>query len=521
MYLNHYNLNLKPFEMSPDPRFLWMGEKHKEALASLEYGVMENKGFLLLTGDAGAGKTLLINALAKSDRLQALIATIPDPDLEILDFFNFLSEEFQMNRNFDSKGAFLIHFKHFLYEVYEAEGKVLLIIDEAQRLNHDLLEQIRVLSNIEHNFRKLINIFLVGQSELNQILREEHNVAFRKRIAVSYHLESLDKKETEKYINHRLNVAGATEEIFNTAAISEIFIFTMGYPRLINIICDHALLIGYSRGIKRIDDGVIALCKQDLRILGEPNELLEENNLWKKNQEVYKFDEIPGRLQDDKRKWVYASLVLALLFTGLALHNFMWKDLSLFEFGESQQLSSKDLSEKQSPSPKNIKKEDFDSAKISQNNQMGDPATRGKTYVISNKTVLPAIEGDVSTKSVEAAQNDIAVSERKTIIQFEHDSMTLPEEAYELLDQVVKLSSSKPGSEIIVEGYTDSFGDYIYNKNLSKSRADVIKEYLVKVGIPATNIKTYGMGPQNPIASNKTREGRKQNRRIEIKIKAE
>ena len=160
MYLDHYNLNLKPFEMSPDPRFLWLGEKHKEALAALEYGIIESKGFLLLTGDAGTGKTVLINGLLKSTRVKAIIATIPDPDLEILDFFNYLSEEFQMKKAFESKGSFLIEFKHFLYEVYQSEGKVLLIIDESQRLNHELLEQIRILSNIELNDRKLINIFL-------------------------------------------------------------------------------------------------------------------------------------------------------------------------------------------------------------------------------------------------------------------------------------------------------------------------------------------------------------------------
>jgi outer membrane protein OmpA-like peptidoglycan-associated protein len=133
---------------------------------------------------------------------------------------------------------------------------------------------------------------------------------------------------------------------------------------------------------------------------------------------------------------------------------------------------------------------------------------------------LSEVQGQELLKSAEALKKDLSAPESKTVIQFEHDSMTLPDEAYALLDQVVKLSSSRPGSEIIVEGYTDSFGDYIYNKDLSKSRADVIKEYLVKVGIPSTKIKTFGMGPQNPIASNKTREGRKQNRRIEIRIKA-
>jgi general secretion pathway protein A len=269
MYLDHYNLNLKPFEMSPDPRFLWLGEKHKEALAALEYGILENKGFLVLTGEAGAGKTVLINGLLESPRVNAIIGTIPDPDLEILDFFNVLAEEFKMNRTFESKGSFLIVFKHFLHEAYESEEKVLLIIDESQRLNHELLEQIRIFSNFELKDRKLINIFFVGQSEFNEILKEEHSVAVRKRIAVSYNLETLDLKETEAYIDHRLKIAGATENLFTPEAMRDIFYFTGGLPRLINIICDHALLIGYSKELKRIDDGVIAECREDLQILSD------------------------------------------------------------------------------------------------------------------------------------------------------------------------------------------------------------------------------------------------------------
>ncbi len=519
MYLNHYNLNLKPFEMSPDPQFLWLGEKHQEALATLEYGILESKGFLLLTGDAGTGKTLLINALAKSTRVQAIIATIPDPDLEILDFFNFLSEEFQMNKNFETKGSFLIEFKHFLYEVYQSEGKVLLIIDEAQRLNHNLLDQIRILSNIEYNYRKLINIFVVGQSEFNQTLREERNVAFRKRIAVSYQLETLDKKETEKYIKHRLAVAGATEEKFNSDAIREIFYFSMGFPRLINIICDHALMIGYSKGLKLIDDSVIAECKKDLHILTEPNMLPEEDNYFEENEVVYELSEPTDKGQGSKRNWVYVCFVLAFIGIGYTLYNFLWRDPSPIEIRESQQALKNGFSEKESLTSENVKKGEFDKGKVSQNRQMGDTDSRDKINETRNKSVLTTVRGDNRTQNAKASNNYFSVPERKTIIQFEYDSMMLPYEAYGVLDQIVKLSSSTPVSEIIVEGYTDSSGDDKYNKNLSKLRADVIKKYLVNVGIPATKIKTFGMGPKNPIASNKTFEGRRQNRRIEIRIK--
>ncbi|MGD8523999.1 MAG: AAA family ATPase, partial [Desulfobacterales bacterium] len=119
MYLNHYNLRQKPFSISPDPRFLWYSENHNEALAVLKYGILDNRGFLLLTGDIGTGKTALINALVKKIDVAALVATVPDPGLSSLDFFNFLSEEFGMDRQFDTKGDFLIHFKQFLHQAYQ------------------------------------------------------------------------------------------------------------------------------------------------------------------------------------------------------------------------------------------------------------------------------------------------------------------------------------------------------------------------------------------------------------------
>ena len=162
MYEAFYKLKAMPFQITTDPRFLWLGEKHSEALATLKYGIMENKGFLLLTGDVGTGKTALINQLIKMIDVAAIVAKIPDPGLSSLDFFNFLAVEFKMNKKFDSKGAFLIYLKNFLHKAYAAQKKVLLVIDEDQRLNHELLEQVRLLSNIELQNRKLINIFFVG-----------------------------------------------------------------------------------------------------------------------------------------------------------------------------------------------------------------------------------------------------------------------------------------------------------------------------------------------------------------------
>lgn len=357
--------------MSPDPRFLWLGEKHKEALAALEYGILENKGFLVLTGDAGTGKTVLINGLLKSTRVKAIIANIPDPDLEILDFFNVLAEELQMNRTFKSKGSFLIAFKHFLHEVYKSEETVLLIVDESQRLNHELLEQIRILSNIELNDRKLINIFFVGQSEFNDMLRDERNVAVRKRLAVIYNLEALDLKETEAYIDHRLKIAGAAENLFTREAMRDIFYFTEGLPRLINIICDHALLIGYSKELKRIDDGVIAECRKDLQILSNTEKYPEEEDeSFEANQEIAEINESPDEAQDNKRTWLYSifilTFILIIIIIGYLIFNFAWRNPSFVELKENTHYLKNSGSEKEIPKSEDGTKSDVDNEKASE-----------------------------------------------------------------------------------------------------------------------------------------------------------
>ncbi len=266
MYLSHYKLESKPFQMSTDPDFLWLGEKHKEALATLKYAIVENKGILALTGDVGTGKTTLINALIQSLGDDTMVATIYDPSLEVLDFFNIVSVAFNMGRAFDSKGEFLIYFKRFLKEVRAQNKKVLLIIDEAQRINNELLEEIRLLSNLEDEHVRLLNIFFVGQNEFINILKEYKNRALRQRITIRYHIEPLTLSETEAYTRHRLKIAGAKAHIFSSGAIQEIFSFSNGYPRLINIVCDHALLSGYVREILIITADIIKECKEELQI---------------------------------------------------------------------------------------------------------------------------------------------------------------------------------------------------------------------------------------------------------------
>ncbi|MFN2354395.1 MAG: ExeA family protein [Desulfopila sp.] len=297
MYLNFYRFKHKPFQISTDPRFLWLGEKHKEALATLRYGVLDNKGFLLLTGDVGTGKTTLINALLQTLDNNTYVAFIRDPALDPLDFFQYTAHTFGMPiHSITSKAAFLIQFEQFLLDAYERKRKVVLIIDEAQRISQNLLEEIRLLSNIERAESKLLNIFFIGQIEFNDILHRPENRPIRQRITINYNISPLSEKETRRYIMHRLEVASLDNNIssftplqrqsdgqyikqgyklplpetrrgfFSDQAIREVYAFSKGYPRLINIICDRAILTGALEEATFITLRHVQECVQELEI---------------------------------------------------------------------------------------------------------------------------------------------------------------------------------------------------------------------------------------------------------------
>jgi general secretion pathway protein A len=266
MYTAYYNLNNKPFQISSDPSFIWLGEKHREALATLRYGVLDNKGFLLLTGDVGTGKTTLINTLIASLENDVIYASVPDPRLEKIDFFNYIAASFGIEGEVNTKGKFLIKFSAFLNEAYKKNKKVLLIIDESQLLTQDALEEIRLLSNIVIPDNHLLNIFFVGQNEFNEIITRPENRAVAQRITLNYYIEPLSLEETDKYIQHRLKISGSAEQLFQPAAIREIYSYSGGFPRRINIICDHCLLTGYAKEKKTIDGSIVQDCARELQI---------------------------------------------------------------------------------------------------------------------------------------------------------------------------------------------------------------------------------------------------------------
>jgi general secretion pathway protein A len=490
MYLSHYNLNEKPFQISTDPRFLWLGEKHKEALAILKYGIIDNRGFLLLTGDVGTGKTTLINSLINSLDKKTIVAALPDARLQPLDFFNFIAYAFKIKTKFRSKGEFLIKFGSFLNKAYSRGYRILLIVDEAQRLMHELLEEIRLLSNLEKQQTKLINIFFVGQSEFNELLADPENRALRQRITINYNLEPLNAKETEEYIDFRLKIAGAENKIFNSASMREINTFSAGYPRLINIICDHALLTGYVKSLKIINAEIIRECIKELQLpASSPKIVIKKPKHTKKTEASAAC--VAGRkpLAGTYRYLFITLLIFLCIFFYTTVH----KDQNIA------------APEKHHPVDKSI----------DENNELlvAVEALPKKTEAATIEPPGPELAG----RKVDPLQV-VPVPEKKSVIYFNYNSNEFSEESLKLITKLSEAIRSHPEVEVIITGYTDSLGDRAYNNALSLFRANMVKSFMLGKGVDSRQIKTAGKGSANHVAGNDTFAGRRANRRVEIEV---
>jgi general secretion pathway protein A len=259
--------------MTPDPAFLYLGETHREGLATLVYGVQSGKGFVMLTGEVGTGKTTLLHALLGQLDASTASAFLFNPKLEPLDFFRMLFDEYGIEEPCRTKAEYLLALNRFLIERLSRNEKTLLIIDEAQTLSSAMLEEVRLLSNLETPSSKLLQIMLVGQPELNQVLARPELRQLRQRIVLRHQLRPFDEKDLGAYIDERLTLAGYTGKgIFKRSALKEIFDVTGGVPRVVNIVCDSALLAGYARGKTLLGSDMIREVARDLQLSGEVGE---------------------------------------------------------------------------------------------------------------------------------------------------------------------------------------------------------------------------------------------------------
>ena len=245
MYIDFYGLRENPFNVTSDPSFLYFSNAHKEGLSHLLYGIKEKKGFIELSGEVGAGKTTLCKALLSELGDKATTAFILNSDLPGLQLLEAIVEDFGMKPLRRAKVSLVRQLNNFLLEEMRGGQHVVLILDEAQNMSLATLEEIRLLSNLETDKQKLFQIILVGQPELRRKLNSKSLLQLRQRIGVRFHVKPLERSEIDKYIYHRLSVAGSRDHIaFTEDAIEKIYSYSGGIPRLINLVCDKALLTG-------------------------------------------------------------------------------------------------------------------------------------------------------------------------------------------------------------------------------------------------------------------------------------
>jgi general secretion pathway protein A len=274
LYQTHFGLSQAPFNITPDPSFLYLSASHREGLAQLSYGIRARKGFVVLTGEVGTGKTTLIHALLNDLNGSAQTALIFSTIVSPADLLRSVCEEFgliETKRPLGEIHDYLVSLNEFLLESYRKGENCALIIDESQNLSAEVLESIRLLSNFETSKDKLLQILLVGQPELAVRLNSPELRQLKQRVMLRHHLRALSLQECCEYVSNRLKVAGGGDRtIFTPNVLESIHSYSGGIPRIVNVLCDNALLTGYALGRKEIDTGIIREVAEDLSITTNP-----------------------------------------------------------------------------------------------------------------------------------------------------------------------------------------------------------------------------------------------------------
>lgn len=268
MYESFFGLKEQPFNVTPDPRFIYFSRHHLEALSTLLYGIESRRGFIEITGEIGAGKTTLCRTLLKELQGRSHSAFIFNPKLSETELLQTIVEDLGITTRGKRRKDYFDALNRFLLEELEKGINALVIVDEAQNLSPRALEQIRLLSNLETTREKLLQIILVGQPELRTLLARPDLAQLRQRITIRYHLPALNREETEKYLAHRLRVAGSEEQLFTPESVDRIYEGSSGIPRLINVLADRALLAAFAKGIHIVEAALVEEAQVDLEGAG-------------------------------------------------------------------------------------------------------------------------------------------------------------------------------------------------------------------------------------------------------------
>jgi general secretion pathway protein A len=260
MYTQYFLLRESPFSITPDPRYLYLSERHADALAHLLYGINEAGGFIQLTGEVGTGKTMLVRALLERLPSHTEVAAILNPRVAPIELLQSICDELRIvipNKNSASPKELIDRLNEHLLTAHTKGHRVVIVLDEAQNLSEATLEQVRLLTNLETSRRKLLQIILVGQPELREVLAHTNLRQLAQRITGRFHLGPLSRKNAAAYVRHRLQVAGATVELFSNAALNEVYRLSGGIPRVVNVICDRALLGAYTQDNRIVDAALV------------------------------------------------------------------------------------------------------------------------------------------------------------------------------------------------------------------------------------------------------------------------
>lgn len=271
MYKSFYKLQSSPFGTSPDPRFLYMMPHTREALACLEYGISARKGFTVLTGEVGTGKTTLLRrALSSFSNRRVSTAFVFNPRLDTLDFLEFVLTDFGLVPANRTKSGMLLQLNRWLIERFRMEETCVVVVDEAQNLSWELLEEIRLLTNLETSSEKLLQIVLSGQPELEEKLRHPSVRQLRQRVSLWCRTQALTDVQTHAYVAERLRIAGATSPLLSTEALDLVHRYSRGIPRIINLLCEHSLIVGYVEQVPQITAAIVEGVASELELETTP-----------------------------------------------------------------------------------------------------------------------------------------------------------------------------------------------------------------------------------------------------------